>query len=79
MYGFPCEYCEGTVQERVIDREPITLNRGIVLMENVPIGVCDRCGAHYHAAPVLEQAEAALTAEDGPGRTVEVPIRPFAA
>lgn len=79
MYGFPCEYCEGTAQERVIDREPITINRGIVIMENVPIGVCDRRGAHYYAAPVLKQAEAVLKSKDGEVRTVDIPIRPFAA
>ncbi len=79
MYGFSCEYCTGTVQERVIDREPISLHRGIVILENVPIGVCDRCGARYYAAPVLRQAEAVLASNDGQGRTVEIPIRPFAA
>ena len=55
LYDFPCEYCEGTVRERVLEREPISHHRGIVVLEAVPIGVCDRCGAHYYAAPILKR------------------------
>lgn len=79
MYDFPCEYCSGTVRERIIDREPISLHRGIVILENVPIGVCDTCGAHYYAAPVLKQAEQVLKSTPDTQRTVEIPIQPFAA
>lgn len=78
MYDFRCEYCSGTVRERIIDREPISHHRGIVILENVPIGVCDNCGAHYYAAAVLRQAEAILQSGNH-RRTVEIPIQPFAA
>jgi YgiT-type zinc finger domain-containing protein len=77
LYDFPCEYCEGHVQERVLDREPISHHRGIVILENVPIGVCDRCGAHYYAAPVLKRAEAILTSDKRPRRTMEVPVETY--
>jgi YgiT-type zinc finger domain-containing protein len=79
MYDFPCEYCSGTVREQVVDREPICLHRGIVILENVPVGICDRCGAHYYAAPVLKQAEAILKSGPKNQRTVEIPIQPYAA
>lgn len=76
-YGFPCEYCDGTVQERVLDREPISHHRGIVIIENVPIGVCDHCGAHYYAAEVIRRAEAILKSDAAPKRTLSVPVEAF--
>jgi len=77
LYGFRCEYCEGTVQEQTLDREPISHHRGIVILENVPIGVCDHCGAHYYAASVLKRAEAVLTSGASPERTIEVPVATY--
>jgi YgiT-type zinc finger domain-containing protein len=74
LYDFPCEYCAGTVQERVLDREPIAHHRGIVVLEKVPIGVCDRCGAHYYAASVLKRVESLLTSPSPTGRTLQVPV-----
>jgi YgiT-type zinc finger domain-containing protein len=60
MYDFQCEYCTGTVIQRLLDREPISHHRGIVVLEKVPIGVCDHCGAHYYSAPVMKRAESNL-------------------
>ncbi len=77
LYDFGCEYCEGVVREHTMDREPISHHRGIVVLENVPIGVCDGCGAHYFAAPVLKRVETILTAKIPPTRTIEVPVAPY--
>ena len=77
LYDFRCEYCDGTVRERILAREPINLSRGIVVLENVPIGICDRCSAHYYAAPVLKRAEALLQATQVPARTIEVPVEAY--
>ena len=79
LYDFPCEYCSGTVRERIVEREPISHHRGIVILEDVPIGVCDRCGAHYFAAPVLRRAEDVLTKATPPVRMEQVPVARFAA
>ena len=77
LYNFHCEYCEGSVREHVLEREPISHHRGIVVLENVPIGVCDTCGAHYYAARVMKRVEAILTSEERPPRTLEVPLEAF--
>ena len=74
LYGFPCEYCEGTVRERVVEREPITHHRGIAVLENVPIGVCDQCGAHFYAAPVLKRVESLLNSPSPSRRTLQIPV-----
>ena len=77
LYDFACEYCEGIVRERTVACEPISHHRGIVVLEDVPIGVCDGCGAHYFAAPVLKRVENILTAKTPPTRTIEVPVAPY--
>jgi YgiT-type zinc finger domain-containing protein len=77
LYEFACEYCEGVVRERTVGREPISHHRGIVVLEKVPIGVCDRCGAHYYAAPVLKRVESILTATTPPRRTIQVPVATY--
>ena len=77
LYEFACEYCEGVVRERTVGREPISHHRGIVVLENVPIGVCGRCAAHYYAAPVLKRVESILTAAMPPPRTLEVPFEVY--
>lgn len=76
-YDFRCEYCTGTVRERLLEREPISHHRGIVILENVPLGVCDHCGAHYYAAKVLKRVEAILTSNAKPCRTLGIPIESF--
>ena len=45
MYDFPCEHCDGTVRERLLDREAIRHKGDFVILENVPIGICEKCGA----------------------------------
>lgn len=77
LYDFRCEYCEGTVRERVVDREPISHHRGIAILENVPVGICDHCGAHYYAAAVLKRVEAILMSQSPPKRTMQIPVDAF--
>lgn len=77
LYNFPCEYCDGTVRERILEREPISHHRGIVVLENVPLGVCDHCGAHYFAAPILKRVESILTSPAPHRRTLQVPVEAY--
>jgi YgiT-type zinc finger domain-containing protein len=78
MYNFACEHCDGNVQERRVAREALRHKGSFVILEDVPIGVCDKCGARYYDASILRQV-----AEIGRGtaptpRTVEVPIDRYA-
>ncbi len=77
LYDFPCEYCGGVVREQILEREPISLHCGIVILENVPIGVCDHCAAHYYAAAVLRRVEAVLKSGAPSGRSVQIPVETF--
>ena len=44
MYGYRCKYCDGTVKEKVVKQEAFKHRLGFVILEEVPIGVCDKCG-----------------------------------
>lgn len=60
LYEHSCDYCDGgRVRCVVRARELIRVSKSdYVALENVPIGVCDRCKAVYYHASVLKQAEA---------------------
>lgn len=47
MYGYKCEYCDGTVQPREEKREAFKHRDGFIILEDVVIGVCDECGNRY--------------------------------
>ena len=51
-----CEYCGGMVRGR---RVTVDLRRGpkLVVFENVPIGVCSKCGERYYPGPTLERLD----------------------
>ena len=58
MYGFSCEHCDGTVRERRVDREALRHKEGFVILEDVPIGVCDKCGARYFELKTVQKLDA---------------------
>jgi len=74
MYGYRCEYCEGTVRERVVKSEAFRHKTGFVILEDVPIGICDRCGHHYYAAAILHTVEEIASGRTAPKRTLMVPV-----
>ncbi|MCK4450272.1 MAG: YgiT-type zinc finger protein, partial [Anaerolineae bacterium] len=53
MYGYKCEYCDGIVQEQVVEREAFKHRHGFVILEKVPVGVCDKCGYRYYHSTLL--------------------------
>jgi len=67
-----CEHCQGSVRTR---RVTVDLRRGsrLIVFDNVPIGVCTKCGERYYPGTVLERldeiAEHGLTG----AKTVRVP------
>lgn len=54
--GETCEYCDGTILEKLV-----TLHRKVndhyILIEDVPAGVCEKCGTRYFSANVLKAIE----------------------
>ncbi len=78
MYGYKCEYCDGIVQEKIVKREAFKHRRGFVILENVPVGVCNKCGHHYYHATLLYRVEEIALKKKLPERTELVPVASFA-
>jgi YgiT-type zinc finger domain-containing protein len=78
MYGYKCEGCDGIVRERVIDREAFNHRTGFVILENVPIGVCDTCGYRYYHSSLLRQVAEIAARRRPPERMESVPVAAFA-
>ena len=72
MYGYRCEYCEGTVQPRIVKREAFKHRDGFVILEDVTIGVCDPCGNRYYSADILHAVHAVATEVKAPKRTEQI-------
>ena len=56
IYNPTCEYCDGNVIEHQIKREMFIVKDRFVILENIPVGVCDNCGTRYYHAPIVRRA-----------------------
>lgn len=74
MYGYRCEYCEGTVKPRTVKREAFKHKDGFVILEDVIIGVCDNCGNRYYSADILHTVHAIATGAKTPERIEKIPV-----
>lgn len=71
--GETCEHCGGAIVEK-----RVTLHRKVrgryVLIENVPAGVCTRCGMRNYAANVLKTLQESVRGRRRAEREVLVPV-----
>ncbi len=71
--GETCEYCGGDIAEK-----QVTMHRKVkgkyILLENVPAGVCQKCGARYFTANVLKTIEESIRGRRKAEKEVLVPI-----
>jgi len=73
-FAYRCEYCEGTVRERRVGREAFKHKASFVILEDVVIGVCDKCGNRYYSADTHKRVQAVATGLIPPDRTEQVPV-----
>ena len=78
MYNFTCEHCGGAIREQRVDREALRHKGSFVILEDVPIGVCDKCGARYFDASILRRVAEIGRGTAPPQRTLEVPVERYA-
>lgn len=71
--GERCEYCGGAIVEKKID---ITrkVKKQLVLIEDVPTGVCKECGVRYYSANVLKIIAENTRKRSKPKRHISVPV-----
>lgn len=74
MYGYKCEYCDGTVKENLVEKEVFKFKTGFVMIEDVPIGICDKCGLRYYHSSILKRAEEICEEKKAPERTEIIPV-----
>lgn len=77
MYGYPCDYCNGTVRAKRLESEAFKHKRKFVILEDVTIGVCDSCGNRYYAAELLHAVRDIATGVRSPERTERIPVAHF--
>ncbi len=74
MYGYECEYCHGTVLEKSIKKEVFKHKTGFVMLENIPIGVCDTCGYRYYNSKILKKVDEIANGRQLPDKTERIPV-----
>lgn len=74
MYGYKCEYCPGTVKERMVKKEVFKHKTGFVMLEDVPVGICDTCRFRYYHSAILKRVEDIATGKQIPERTESIPV-----
>ena len=71
--GEICEYCGGEIVEK-----RVTLTRKVkgqyALIENVPAGVCTKCGTRYFSANVLKTVEESVRGRRHIDREIVIPV-----
>lgn len=70
-----CYYCGGEVLEREVDLDFRWEGR-LLIIERVPVGVCQQCGDKFFTAAVSEELDR-LVKSAKIDRTVEVPVKIF--
>ncbi len=74
--GEMCEYCEG----RLVQKTATITHRWkgkFVVIEGVPVSVCQLCGERYFDARVMKEIEHIARSRSAPARTLQVPVRPY--
>lgn len=74
MYGYRCEYCDGTVEERQINKEAFKHRKGFVILEDIPVGICNKCGYRYYHSTILKRVEEIAEGRETPEREESVPV-----
>ncbi|MGH9840952.1 MAG: YgiT-type zinc finger protein [Blastocatellia bacterium] len=71
--GETCEYCSGVIRDK-----KVSLSRRVrgkyILLENVPAGVCTRCGTRYYTANVLKTIAEMVRGRRRANRQISVPV-----
>jgi YgiT-type zinc finger domain-containing protein len=70
-----CFYCGGIVTERILTKEYHKRGK-LLLIENVPVGVCEQCGERFLLAAVAKRLEriVAKGKRVAPRKTVNIPV-----
>jgi YgiT-type zinc finger domain-containing protein len=71
-----CSFCGGEVEERLVSVDYRT-NARLIVIENVPAGVCRQCNEQYYTAKVAKVMEKIAIKTDLPLKVLSVPVHRF--
>ena len=74
MYEYKCEYCDGVVKKHSVRQEIFKHKSGFVMLENVPVGICDKCGYRYYHSTILHRVEDIAEGKQLPERIESIPV-----
>lgn len=70
-----CHFCGGEVAEQRVTTDYRWGEEFLVVIRNVPAGVCQVCGEQYFKAEVVKEMERLANASDAPSEVLQVPVR----
>jgi YgiT-type zinc finger domain-containing protein len=71
-----CSFCGGEVKERLVSVDYRTNNK-LIVIENVPAGVCKQCNEQYYTAKVAKAMEKIALQPELPLKVLSVPVHRF--
>jgi YgiT-type zinc finger domain-containing protein len=72
-----CDYCGGGVREKRVTVD-LRVKGKLYVFDNVPVGVCQKCGERYYRGPVLERLEELAGHQELFKEKIQVPRFDFA-
>ncbi len=73
MKALECEYCGGVIQAKKVTVEHWYEGK-LVIIREVPVGVCRECGEKYYEAVTLEQLDAMAQKSESAPERISVPV-----
>ncbi len=70
-----CHFCGGEVVEKRVTIDYRWGEDLIMLVENVPAGICQICGEQYLKAEIVKEMEKLAHSKEKPKKMVEIPLR----
>ncbi|MBI1929131.1 type II toxin-antitoxin system MqsA family antitoxin [Candidatus Poribacteria bacterium] len=77
MKELECEYCDGVIQPKKVTVEHWYEGK-LVIIKEVPVGVCRECGERYYEAATLEQLDAMAQKSESVQERISIPVMAFA-
>ncbi len=71
----PCVFCKGEVKEETVTVDYRWGEDLLVVLKDVPAGVCQTCGEQYFKAAIVKAMEKAAKSKKKAMETIEIPIR----
>jgi YgiT-type zinc finger domain-containing protein len=68
-----CAFCKGELEERLI-RYVSDFEGRVIIVENVPAGVCIQCGEKIIRPEVVERIQRVVWQHPSPRRRAQVPV-----